>query len=449
MSIEIMFSSMFGKEGCLPSDSIDSNKDYHCRDSKFLDLFNKQIKIKEQGLANNSWSKNKLQFYYDDRESQSSSYWILFNQSKENLAAIVVANDVDLVFSIKSLEDFINNNYSYFLSVNNKDVDHINELENDAIYKQDLNNIANGVRKEVNNKDVDHHINELENDAIYKQDLNNIANGVRKEVNNKDVDHINELENDAIYKQDLNNIANGVRKEVNNKDVDHINELENDAIYKQDLNNVVNGFNFKGIKGRKYNCLSELTISRNLRLVHLDNNKVNNISKILLKKSVNDNKDDLLLDLSEVRLKLLASLKDSNTYSNNDRGNDKNNQLFFSKENAFLQQINLSFNFNNLFNYDYLLNSYKQVLMVLPYVINNGNKEINIKLYPRHLGEVNIKVYYKGEGKKKVIEKITFFSKNNETINALENNKSILSKMLNGDHNNIKEENILQFKVIK
>jgi len=91
------------------------------------------------------------------------------------------------------------------------------------------------------------------------------------------------------------------------------------------------------------------------------------------------------------------------------------------------------------------LNHHQQIDLSIKHAVANGRNEVNINLYPRALGAVDVKIEYVVSGGVKEIKNITISAEKRETLDLLEKSQIELKKSLAEVTDTAKKEATLHF----
>lgn len=382
-----------------------------------------------------------------------------------------VESKVNLKDKTKDHSDETNNFQKYLEKSNNKEVSTLNKKtqnneENknkedldDSLQKasEKIETIIQKVNKAAEN-DEEINLSEDISEVILLL-LNYLNNPDNKNLDNKNLDEINEANFNNI---NLENISNISLCEMLNS-----NSKENILTSLNNINSLIKD-NLNTIDSENINSLLNL-----MEKDSLDEELLKDISSIM-DKLLNSNKDlekvdtkDSLYLNSKANIENLSNLENNNTLElskeiseNNLKNNNSetNEDKFLSKEDEFLEKILNEDLTNNTTNYysklsqNNILNGIEglneptaiskenmtsDIIKNIKYMVMDSIKELSVKIYPKELGELTIKILSE-EGAMKAELKAT----SKETYNLLNANINDIKKSLENQNIKIQEVNI-------
>lgn len=319
-------------------------------------------------------------------------------------------------------------------------------LENSQeINYENIGDVQSDILEELNNLNLNHNAdNRLfneEGNVILNFNEDNIlpeTNEMLKNINSLLAKYMDNVDNSNVKVDDsLNNIKSDLLREVK----DLVNILPEDILNEAE-DNLDNGISKEVLKALMLNTNKDSKVTE-------DNFKSNDIKENAL------NNVDIEIDKNETNVNLNDDFKKENF---NDSKTSKENSLSKEEEKVLMKILDDDSNqsFSKTLNYYDKLNKVNSTIEVVkePIVINRDNinidfiknirymvknsiEELNVKIYPKELGEITIKLLAE-EGIMKAEIKAT----SKETYNLLNSNMNEIKKTLENQNIRIQEVNI-------
>lgn len=310
-----------------------------------------------------------------------------------------------------NFKDFQENNYENIEDVQSDILEELNNLNlnnnaNNILFNED-NTLPepNEVLENINSLLVEYKDNVNDSTAKVDDSLNNIKSDLLKEIKNL----VNILP-EKIIDEAQNNLDSGISKEV-------LKAL----ILNTNKDSKVTGDNFKS-NDIKQNSLNSVDIK-------IDKDETNvNLNDDFKEDNFNDSKTSKENSINKEEEKVLMKILDddsnqsfSKTLNYYDKLNKVNSTIEVVKEPGVISRDNV--------NLDFIKN--------IRYMVKNSIEELNVKIYPKELGEITIKLLSE-EGIMKAEIKAT----SKETYNLLNSNMNEIKKTLENQNIRIQEVNI-------
>lgn len=430
-------------------------------DNVGVNLSNKLQDLKAYNKTENNKAENKSDFKsYLSKEVSNNKSDTKLNNSNSNIntSENVDNESVDLKVDIsnKELIDKVSEKIEKILNNEDLNSDSINEDLNQVMLL--LLNIIEANMKDINSTSSDE-INNNEANLIAELSNLSFVNNSNTEVFKEDdklVLNINEDISSKDTKEVLSNINNLLVELFDNEnssklgiDKESINKIESDLL--KEFKNLVNILPEKTIKEVEKNLSSDLRkeifSTLLLETINDTNNKEVINKDVLINTDIKTNKNNFNSTLSD-------NDKDDNP---NDNTTSKNNVS--NKDEKVLMRIledDGDKSFSKVLNYYDKLNKInpsaeviKEPVVIskdsinldfvknIKYMVKNFVEELNVKIYPKELGEMTIKLISQ-EGIMKAEIKAT----SKETYNLLNSNLNDIKKTLENQNIRIQEVNI-------
>lgn len=412
------------------SKSNDNKDEFKKYLSKEVKSNNSESKINDSKNANNT-TENSIKSL--DSEENKVSNKELASEISEKLEKLL--NNEDL--NVDSLDENLEKVISLLLNlINIKDVqannsENIVDSESDILAGLTNVNFQGNSDKKLSNEDINIILNLSEDNTLSdtKETLNNI--------NNLLVEYLDNINTKKVSTESsFNNIKSDLLKEVKNlvnilpeKVVNEVkNNLDND-ISKEIFNELLLGTNKDSTlikEDIKSNDINENILISNDTKTNEKEADVN-ISDDLNQDNINDSKTIKEKSVNKEEKVLMKILDDessqsfSKTLNYYDKLNKTNSIIEVVKEPVVINKDNV--------NLDFIKN--------IRYMVKNSVEELKVKIYPKELGEITIKLLSE-EGIMKAEIKAT----SKETYNLLNSNLNEIKKTLENQNIRIQEVNI-------